>query len=54
MTCLVNLSDHAVELASGQVVLASSSVGERLAPDTAVWIVPSAETGPPTPTDPVT
>lgn len=54
VTCLVNLSDHAVELPSGQVVLASDSVGERLAPDTAVWIVPSAETGPPTPTDPVT
>ena len=54
VTCLVNLSDHAVGLPSGQVVLASDSVGERLAPDTAVWIVPSAETGPSTPIDAVT
>jgi len=53
VTCLVNLSDHSVELASGQVVLASDSVRESLAPDTAVWIVRSAETEP-TVIDPVT
>lgn len=43
VTCLVNLSEHPVELPSGQVVLASDSPREELAPDTAVWIIRTAE-----------